>query len=231
MKLSILLEILTRLLSTRKITAADLTADYGFSARTAYRYIEILSTVVPLQIKRGRNGGASLADNYKLPTEFLTATEYEALSDALTIAYTQTAQSRFLTTRQKITAQEERERRRAVLTSDGTDIFVYDAENNRVSENLLSLQECIQDRCVVLIHTKKQGKTQAEHIEPHALVYNGKAWRLFAFNLEERAFHSYFIADMGGVFRTEDHFRKRPFKRLEALKEPPAPTDGTTKTI
>ena len=221
MKLSILLEILIRLLSQRKITAVELTNAYGFSARTAYRYIEILDKVVPLQIKRGRNGGAVLADNYKLPTEFLTATDYSALQDALTLAYTQTAQARFLATRQKLSAQEERERRRAVLTSDGTDLFVYDAENNRVSENLLCLQECIQDRAVILIRINDaQGKPQDLRVEPHALVYNGKAWRLYAFHLEERTFKSYFIADMGGVFRTEDFFRKRPFKRLDALKEP-----------
>ena len=78
MKLPVLLDIFFQVLQERKLTASDLCEKYGFSSRTAYRYIDILAQALPLQIKRGRNGGAYLSDCYKIPSGLLTAEEYEA---------------------------------------------------------------------------------------------------------------------------------------------------------
>ena len=219
MKLSILTDIFFHILQERKLTATELSEKYGFSARTAYRYIDVLAQTLPLQIKRGRNGGAYLSACYTLPADFLTSNEYEAAIEALTQAYTQTADERFLSAKRKLSAQDKADKRRAALVGEVGDILICDSENNALSQTLITLQECILERAVLLIRTKTEEKTVEKTVEPHALIFDGKAWRLYAFSHEERAFQTLFIADMVGVFRTESTFRKRPFKRSEILKK------------
>ena len=217
MKLSILLNIFFQILRERKLTAAALCEEYGFSARTAYRYIDVLAQTLPLQIKRGRNGGVRLADSYKLPTELFTQEEYSAAIEALTVAYSQTADTRYLTAKRKLSAQDKSDRQRAALIGGATEIFICDGENSPLSQTLITLQECISQRTVVLVRMQTEGKTREEKIEPHALSFDGKAWHLYAFSHEERTFKTLFIADMVGVFRTESTFRKRPFKPADVL--------------
>lgn len=219
MKLSILTDIFFHILQERKLTATELSEKYGFSARTAYRYIDVLAQTLPLQIKRGRNGGAYLSACYTLPADFLTSSEYEAAIEVLTQAYRQTADERFLSAKRKLSAQDKADKRRAALVGEVGDILICDSENNALSQTLITLQECILERSVLLIRTKTEEKTVEKTVEPHALIFDGKAWRLYAFFHEERAFQTLFIADMVGVFRTESTFRKRPFKRSEILKK------------
>lgn len=219
MKLSILVDIFFQILRERKLTASELCEKYGFSARTAYRYIEILAQTLPLQIKRGRNGGVRLADSYKLPAELLTGDEYTAAIQALTAAYSQTADERYLNAKRKLSAQNKADRRHAALVGGTSEILICDGENSALSQTLITLQECILERAVVLVRLKAEDKTAEESVEPHALIFDGKAWRLYAFFHDERAFKTLFIADMVGVFRTESTFRKRPFKPADVIKE------------
>jgi len=219
MKFSILLDVFFKILRERKLTAAELCEAYGFSARTAYRYIDVLAQALPLQIKRGRNGGVRLADCYKLPSELLTAEEYAAAIEALTVAYSQTADERYLSAKRKLSAQDKADKRRAALVGGSNEILICDGENSALSQTLVTLQECILERTAVLIRLKNANDRTEKTVEPHALIFDGKAWRLYAFSHDERAFKILFIADLVGVFRTESTFRKRPFKYTDVLKK------------
>lgn len=219
MKLSILVDVFFQILRERKLTATAICEKYGFSARTAYRYIDVLAQTLPLQIKRGRNGGVRLADSYKLPAELLTGEEYSAAIEALTAAYSQTADERYLHAKRKLSAQNKRDRRHTMLVGGTSEILIYDGENSVLSQILLTLQECILERAVVLIRLQREDKTTEETLEPHALAFDGKAWRLYAFSHDERTFKTLFIADMVGVFRTESTFRKRPFKHEDVIRK------------
>ena len=79
MKYALLLKILFDLLGKRKVTASYLSEKYDISPRTVYRYVEELAKVAPVYVKRGRDGGVSIADNYKLPMGFMTEKEYDAV--------------------------------------------------------------------------------------------------------------------------------------------------------
>ena len=219
MKLSILLNIFFQILHERKLTAAALCEEYGFSARTAYRYIDVLAQTLPLQIKRGRNGGVRLADSYKLPTGLLTGEEYSAAIEALTAAYSQTADERYLNAKRKLSAQNKSDKHRAALMGGTNEIFICDGENSILSQTLITLQECILQRVIVLARMQTEDKSHEERIEPHALAFDGKHWQLYAFSHDERTFKTLFIADMVGVFRTESTFRKRPFKPADVLRK------------
>ena len=110
MKFYILSDILFELLLKGKLTAKYLAEKHDLSVRTVYRYVDTLSMSVPVYVKRGRNGGIYIADNYKLPMGFMTEDEYDAIIDALEIAYSQTPEERFLIAKEKISSQKKLEK-------------------------------------------------------------------------------------------------------------------------
>jgi hypothetical protein len=83
---------------------------HDLSVRTVYRYVDTLSMSVPVYVKRGRSGGIYIADSYKLPMGFMTQAEYDAIIDALEIAYSQTPEERFLIAKEKISSQKKLEK-------------------------------------------------------------------------------------------------------------------------
>ena len=145
MKFTLLLQILFDLLAKRKITAAYLSEKYQISARTAYRYVDILSMSVPLYIQRGRNGGIFIADTYKLPVGFMTETEYESAIEALTFAYAQKREERFLIAKRKLTAKEKSEVKDCALQGAFEQIFI-DGAGWGYAEKLQKIRESMQEK-------------------------------------------------------------------------------------
>ena len=84
MKYSLMLKILFLLLSRKKVSAKYLADRFELSVRTVYRYIDELSLAgVPIYNERGRNGGYSISDTYKLPANYLNEEEIENVINAL----------------------------------------------------------------------------------------------------------------------------------------------------
>ena len=83
MKLQALIDILFILLSRQKVSAKYLADRLNVSLRTIYRYIDELSIVVPIYNTRGRNGGFSISETYKLPSSFFTKEENDFLRGVL----------------------------------------------------------------------------------------------------------------------------------------------------
>ena len=102
MKFQLLLDMLFDLLREGRLTARFFCKKYQLSARTVYRYLDVLSACLPLDITRGRNGGVLLSDKYKLPADFLSKREYEATMYALERAYAQNPSPDFLNAKHKI---------------------------------------------------------------------------------------------------------------------------------
>lgn len=105
MKFKTVLDMLFELLKKRKVTAVYFSKKYGISIRTVYRYVDELKSGLPLVVTRGRNGGISLPDNYKLPLNYMTADEYAAAIEGLEIAYCHKPEERFLIAKEKLEAE------------------------------------------------------------------------------------------------------------------------------
>ena len=217
MKLTILLSILFELLAKRQVTATDLAEKHGVSPRTIYRYIDLLSTAVPVYIKRGRNGGVCIADNYKLPVGFMTKEEYDAAIEALEEAYSRRPEDRFLQAKRKLSSQEKHELRELVLSGEVGSIFADSSvwgDTHTFSEKLLLIEECIHDKTVVEIeYLSPENKKSHRKIEPHALVFRQNVWYVFAFCHKQRDFYPFCLGRILSVLKTEERFSRRPFAR------------------
>lgn len=211
MKFSTLLDILIELLSKPRVTARYLSEKYELSPRTVYRYVDTLAQSVPLQIKRGRGGGIYLAEQYKLPMGFFTAEEYQKLSDALSEAYTKYADEGYLRILHKLDTQERTNSYEQPLTSNAEDLLLLENRTDLLPdliEKIRIFQACMQSQTMADI--VYEGETQK--IEPHALVFQGNRWSMYAFSYKKRDFSLFRIQAISSIVKLAENFRKRPFE-------------------
>lgn len=217
MRFSILLDILLELLSKRMLTAAYLAEKYGISARTVYRYIDILSTAVPVCVRSGRNGGVFISDCYKLPVNFMTEAEYEAAIEALGAMYSQLPEERFLAAKRKLSAQIKTEARELTLAGSSGTILVDSGtwgDTRRFSDKLRLVEECIRDwRRAGNRLRLRTGEHSHRKTEPHMLVYKQNIWYVYAFCRKQRAFRLFRLGRIGAAVLTGEKFIRRPFRR------------------
>ncbi|MBO5480330.1 MAG: WYL domain-containing protein [Clostridia bacterium] len=223
MKFTVLLDILSELLRKRRITAAEIAEQHGVSARTAYRYIDLIATAVPVSVRTGRNGGAYISDSYKLPSGYLSQEEYDAVSQALAAAYAQTPEERFLSAKRKLFAEQKQEKREVAMTGDITSVQIQ-ASSPAVTQKLNLLSECIRHKYVVeLTYLGDDNKRAQTKAEPHALIFYHGSWQIFAFCHTRRDFHFFTVGKLLSCVKTETRFRKRPFKKEHLLTKAPTP--------
>ena len=227
MKFSILIDILFDLLNQRRLTAAYLAEKYQISPRTVYRYVEVLASKVPLHVKRGRSGGITLADNYTLPVNFMSETEYDAAIEALCIAYATNPNERFLQARRKFSAQKKLEKRDLRFREHAENIWIDEIDSRifPASKKLRVLQECIRNSLLAeIIYVQENGEKLEDKIEPHTLCLNGNVWSMYAFSHNLRAFYTFTVGRIYAISKTEEAFRRRP---LEIGVIPSKPTQET----
>lgn len=218
MQFSILTDILFELLSKRKITANQLAEKYGISARTAYRYIDRIAESAPVYVKRGRNGGVYIADNYKLPVGFMTEKEYSSILDALAFAYAESADERFLQARRKLASQAKAEQKASGFHGDVGSVWIEELRSEIPIETLRLIEECILEKIVLTVdYVDNDGSKSQRNIEPHVLVFRKNSEAVYAFCHTERAFRLFELNGIHAALKTETLFRKRPFQREDIL--------------
>jgi predicted DNA-binding transcriptional regulator YafY len=217
MKFTILLEILFDLLAKRKVTASYFAEKHEISVRTVYRYIDQLSLCVPVYIKRGRNGGICISDNYKLPVGFMTKEEYESAIDALETMYSQLPDERYLAAKRKLSAQIKTEMRDTSIAGEVGTIIVDGGtwgDTKAFSDKLKLFAESIEEKIVLEIeYNARQGEKSMRKIEPHTLVCKQAVWYLYAFCHKQRAFRLFRLGRVASVVKTDARFTRRAFKR------------------
>ncbi len=219
MKFAILVEILFDLLAKRKLTAASLAVKYGLSERTIYRYVDALSIAVPIYVKQGREGGIFISDAFKLPVGFMTKEEYEAVLEALALAYAQLPEERFLDAKRKISAQVKSEIRDRAISGEVGTILVDGGswgDTRSFTDKLQLFEECIKDRAVLEIeYHARTGEKSKRRIEPHVLVCKQNVWYIFAFCHKQRSFRLFRLGRVVSAYKTEEKFLRRAFERAD----------------
>ena len=127
MKFVVLLDMFFELLAKRKIPAPYFAQKYDTSVRTVYRYVDRLSMVVPIYVKTGRNGGICIPDTYKLPKFFFSKEEFAATLEALSLAYENSSDEKFLNAQRKLAAQMRAEYGNSAEEFEGFDLPLSDA--------------------------------------------------------------------------------------------------------
>lgn len=210
MKTEILFDILFRLLANKTVKAEQIALDYNVSARTAYRYMDELSTIIPIYAERGRNGGYSVVDSYMLPAGCLTEKEYTYVLQALE-AFREELPGEALTSAiNKICASSKHSKEFSLNSStlmiDSGPWGVTADYNNK----LRVLEDCVATGKVArLFYRNVNGEQSERDIEPHTLVLKQGIWYVYAYCRLRCEFRLFKVGRIESIIVRDECFERR----------------------
>lgn len=215
MKFEIMVKILLLLLSRRKLTARELADRYGISTRSVYRYIAELDICgVPMEVSRGRYGGITIADTFRLPAGFFTREEYSSAINALEAMKSQVSDESVETALEKLRRQQKNEKRELSVcgniiidggTWGGSKSFT---DKMRVCEAAVN-----ERRCLMIDYISRGGEHSKRVIDPYVLIFKQNVWYIYAFCHSRQSFRTFKIGRIKSASFTGNEFTRREFTR------------------
>lgn len=220
MKYSLMLKILFLLLSRKKVSAKFLADRFELSVRTVYRYIDELSLAgVPIYNERGRNGGYSISDTYKLPANYLNEEEIENVINALSGINNDLRSNVLESAILKISAITKPVDNSSALSFgnlviDGT---AWGSSDN-YSETLKVIQKAIEENLLIQIeYLDRDGKTSNRIIEPHVLALKQGLWYAYSYCHERKDFRLFKIGRIHSLKITSENFIRRDISDMNEV--------------
>lgn len=217
MKYQIMIDIMMTLLSKRKMTARQLADKYEISTRSVYRYVEELNVCgVPVDVERGRYGGISIPDTFRLPSYYFTREEYAATVNALGAMASQVGDKSVLTAMEKLQRRQKAEKRELSICGN----ILVDGGNwwggNKFSEKMKVCEQAVNESKSLLIdYISRSGEHSKRVIDPHLLIFKQNIWYVYAFCHTKQTFRTFKIGRIKNAAFTDDVFKKREFTRDE----------------
>ena len=220
MKYTMLLRILFLLLARKKISAKYIADRYEISVRTVYRYIDELSIAgVPIYNERGRNGGYSISDSYKLPANFLTEEESERVISALSGLNSELNSSVLETAIEKIASiSKVSEKSLAIsfgnLVIDGTAWGSGDG----YSQTLKIIQKAIEENLSLSVsYIDRDGEISERVIEPHFLALKQGLWYAYSYCRLRETFRLFKIGRIQKIKILNETFSRREIADVKEI--------------
>lgn len=217
MKYQIMLKILMQLLSKKKITAKEIAERYEISLRSVYRYVEELTICgVPIDVARGRYGGLTIADTFRLPTGYFTREEYAAAINALDAMSSQVHDENIISAREKLAGRKMNER---TGTSVSGNIIVDGGtwgDIKQFSDKMSVVEQAVNEaKSLMIDYISREGEHSRRVIDPHVLIFKQNVWYVYAFCHTKQNFRTFKIGRIKQASFTGGSFEKRKIDRSE----------------
>lgn len=217
MKYQIMIDILMLLLSRRKLSAQEIASKYDISTRSVYRYVDELSLCgVPLEVARGRYGGISVADTYRLPSRYFTREEYAATVNALNAMASQVSDASVLSALEKLQSQQKSDKDAQnvcgnIIVDGGTW-----GDSKKFSDKMRVCETAVNEKKSLLIeYISREGVHSRRVIDPYVLIFKQNVWYLYSFCHTKQTFRTFKIGRIKKASFTGATFEKKEVTRDE----------------
>lgn len=216
-KYQIMVKILMLLLSRRKITAREIADRYDVSIRSVYRYVEELSVSgIPVDVARGRYGGITIADTFKLPAGYFTREEYASAINALRAFSTQVGDEATLSALEKLERQQKNDKRELAVCGN----IIVDGGSwgdvGKFSEKMQVCERAVNESLSLEIdYISRGGEHSKRVIDAHVLIYKQNVWYVYAFCHTKQDFRTFKIGRIRTARFTGGSFTKKPIAKDE----------------
>ena len=219
MQIDRLIQIIFLLLSHENITAKQLAAELGVSARTIYRDINILSAAgIPILSQKGYRGGLSLLEGFSLDKTYFTQAEQSNIVQALQILKSSNYPDAEKTLN-KVAGLFSHNLQSEWLEID----FSYWGSPEKERNNITALERAVINKYVITFTYYNSELTVTEQTaEPLKLVFKSHAWYLIAYSRRRKEIRTYKMSRMRELVITSELFdRELPadFSLNPAYKE------------
>ena len=207
MKYNVMLKILMLLLQKRKVTATEIARRYEVSVRSVYRYVEELIVCgVPIDVTRGRYGGLTIADTFRLPAGYFTREEYSATVNALDAMASQISDESLISAREKL---ESRKKQEKLELSAWGDVVKF-------SDKMGVCEQAVNDcKCLLIDYISREGEHSKRVIDPHVLIFKQNVWYVWAFCHTKQEFRTFKVGRIKSASFTGKTFKKKEFTRSD----------------
>jgi predicted DNA-binding transcriptional regulator YafY len=208
---SVLFGILLTILNNKKVTVNELSLKYEISRRTVLRCIDALDiSGVPVITYKGRNGGISIADNYKLDKVFFTKEEMERLVTCVNGMQELFNDDTSLSLKEKIGCISLTEDKQILAT----DTVLIDAgpwgDGKTYRDKFITLEKAINEQIAIDISYHDRNSAESRRtIQPYALVFKKGLWYVYAFCLLRREFRLFKIGRIAKITLTDKTFLRQ----------------------
>ena len=219
MKNQILIDILFLLLSREKVSAKYIAEKFNISTRSVYRYIDELSIPVPIYNIRGRNGGYTISDTFKISSAFLTEEEKELLLNCLKTIDSELNSETLNRIINKISSISKK-------AIEGSPIdfgnLIIDGgawgSTDSYKQTLAIIQKCIEKRSLLKITYRDHLGVETERdIEPHTLILKQGLWYCYAYCNLRNEFRSFKIGRIASARILKTTFTRKQTNDVEKL--------------
>ncbi|MDE6505540.1 MAG: YafY family transcriptional regulator [Clostridia bacterium] len=217
MKYNIMFKMLMLLLQKRKITAAELARRYEVSVRSIYRYVdELIICGVPIDIERGRYGGLTIADTYRLPTGYFTREEFAATVNALNAMSSQISDENLVSAREKLESKQKYGEKELSVCGN----IIVDGGSwtggNKFSDKMKVCEQAVNECKRLLIdYISRGGEHSKRVIDPYVLIFKQNVWYVWAYCHTKQDFRTFKIGRIRSAKFTGAEFKKKEFTRKD----------------
>ena len=218
MKIELLIKILFELLSSKSVKCSYLAQKYEVSQRSIYRYINTLDMAgVPIYTTRGRNGGFAIMDTFKLPSTFMTRSEFKSAIDALTTIAQNVPDKTLESAINKLKSTIKNDYSGFNLQSGN---LIIDAgpwgDTIGYKTKLSVVQKSINENKLLLIKYHDRNATPTERtIEPHVIVFKQGLWYVYAYCNLRNEFRFFKIGRIESAQILPTTFTRREFNKAD----------------
>ena len=187
MKVNRLFEIVYILLNKQQVTAKELADRFEVSTRTIYRDIDTLSSCgVPVYASKGKGGGISLIDGYKMDKAMLTVDEQTEILSAL----------QGLKATNIDADNNALNKMSSFFNTNETEWIEIDfssfSSNVNWKNNFNAIKTSILKRYQLNIeYANIKGEISTRVVEPIKLMFKGVSWYLYAYCIEKNDYRMF----------------------------------------
>lgn len=177
MKLNRLFEIVYILINKQQVTAKYLSEHFEVSTRTIYRDIDTLSQCgIPVYASKGKGGGISLVEGYKIDKAMLTKNEQTEILSAL-----QSMRAADIDIENNALNKLS-----AFFNAGNTDWIEIDfssfSASTKWKDNFEKIKQCIfNTQKIEIDYINLKGEKSSRIIEPIKMIFKNVSWYLYAY--------------------------------------------------
>lgn len=215
MKISRLIGILSILLQQERVTAPYLAEKFEVSRRTINRDVEHLCQAgIPLVTIRGKNGGISIMNDYKIDKTLLTSEDMRAIFAGLKSLDSVSGTHQYQQLMEKLSAGHPE----GILTGDYISIDLSSWYRSTLAPKIEKIQRAIEQReRIDFDYYGPKGESHRK-LEPYRLVFKWSSWYVWGYCMDKEDFRLFKLNRMPEVENTGEKFEAR------VLPEPEIPS-------
>lgn len=187
------------LLSKGTVTAKELAEYFEVSTRTIYRDIDTLSSLhIPIYMSKGKNGGISLLDNYKLDKMLLTDDEQKDILFSIDAM-------------NKITNNQLFYKIKTFFDKNETSWFEVNFDtwgDSKLHQNHFESlkQSILQKKVIEFDYVNSSGQKSERTVEPLKLCFQHNAWYLYGYDKDKKDERFFKLMRMKKIVITNETF-------------------------